>query len=86
MLPEWATLAVAEEYLDRWVNDGFTAMHVRALSKEVGRASNVIGDGLVVPLNDILKANEPYWRHLDALVAAAENQGLLVALRALWLR
>lgn len=86
MLPRNASLAVAEEYLDQRVKDGFTAVHFHAFSKEEGPAKNVNGDDPFIPLDTIQKPNEPYWKHLDGVLEAAEKRGLLVSLSALWLR
>ncbi len=86
VLPKKATLAVAQEYFDQRVKDGFTAIHLHAVSKEVGPVRNVSGDEPFVPLDNILKPNEPYWRHLDAILEAAEQRGLLIGLSALWIR
>ena len=57
-LPRNATRAVAEEYLDQRVKDGFTAVHFHAVSKEAGPVKNVNGDEPFAPLDDILKPNE----------------------------
>lgn len=85
-LPRNATLAVAGEYLDQRMKDGFTAVHFHTVSKEAGPVKNVNGDEPFAPLDDILKPNEAYWRHLDAILAAAEKRGLAVAISALWIR
>lgn len=85
-LPKKATLAVAQEYFDQRVKNGFTVVHLHAVSKEVGPVRNIHGDEPFVPLDDILKPNEPYWRHLDAVLEAAEQRGLLISLSALWIR
>ncbi len=86
LMPRHATLAVAEEYLDQRVKDGFTALHIHAVSKENGPVQNMHGEEPFAPLDDILKPNEAYWRHLDAILAAAEKRGLAVAISALWIR
>lgn len=86
VLPRNASLSVAEEYLDRRVKDGFTAIHFHTVSKEAGPVKNVNGDEPFTPLDDILKPNPAYWAHLDHILAAAEKRGLLVSLSALWIR
>ena len=48
--------------------------------------SNLDGDEPFVPLEDILKPNEAYWPHLDAILEAAEKRGLFVSIAALWIR
>ena len=85
-LPKKATLAVAEEYFDRRVKDGFTAIQLHTVSKEVAPVGNFNGDEPFVPLEDILKPNESYWRHLDAVLEVAEKRGLFVSIAALWIR
>ncbi|MGI8602335.1 MAG: DUF4038 domain-containing protein [Verrucomicrobiales bacterium] len=85
-LPKTATLADAEEYFDLRVKDCFTAIHLHAVSKEVGPVKNLNGDQPFAPLDDILKPNEAYWRHLDVVLEAAEKRGLLAAVSALWIR
>ena len=85
-LPKKATLAVADEYFARRVRDGFTAVHLHAVSKEVGPVTNLNGDEPFTPLDDILKPNEVYWRHLDAILESAEKHGLVAAVSALWIR
>ena len=86
VLPRKASLSVAEEYLDRRVKDGFTAVHFHTVSKEAGSVKNINGDEPFTPLNDILRPNPAYWAHLDSILAAAEKRGLLVSLSALWIR
>ncbi len=85
-LPKKATLQDAAEYFDLRVKEGFTAIHLHAVSKEAGPVKNVNGDEPFAPLDDILKPNEPYWRHLDGVIEAAEKRGLLAAVSALWIR
>jgi len=85
-LPKKATLAVAEEYFDRRVKDGFTAIQLHTVSKEIAPVCNLNGDEPFVPLEDILKPNEAYWRHLDTILEAAEKRGLFVSIAALWIR
>ena len=85
-LPKKATLAIAEDYFDRRVKDGFTAIQLHTVSKEVPPVSNLNGDEPFTPLEDILKPNEAYWRHLDAIIEAAEQRGLFVSIAALWIR
>jgi hypothetical protein len=80
------TAAEVDEYLDRRKAQGFTAIHVHAVSKEQGPAANRDGQEPFVPLDDISKPNEAYWRHVDHVLAAAERRKLLVALAALWIR
>ena len=80
------TLREAGEYLDDRKARGFTAVHVHAVSKEVGAVANREGHAPFEPLDDILKPNEAYWRHVDAVLEAARKRGLLVAVSALWLR
>jgi hypothetical protein len=85
-LPRNATLAVAGEYFDQRARDGFTAVHFHTVSKEAGPVKNVNGDEPFAPLDDILKPNEAYWKHVDQILAAAERRGLAVAISALWIR
>ena len=85
-LPKKATLAVAEEYFDRRAKAGFTAVQLHTVSKEVPPVSNLNGDEPFVPLEDILKPNEAYWRHWDSILEAAEKHGLFVSIAALWIR
>ncbi|MCI0539912.1 MAG: DUF4038 domain-containing protein [Verrucomicrobiales bacterium] len=75
-LPRNASLAVAEEHFDRRVKDGFTAVLSHAFCKEAGPVKNVNGDEPFTPLDNILKPNEAYWRHVDAILAAAEKQSI----------
>jgi Protein of unknown function (DUF4038)/Putative collagen-binding domain of a collagenase len=85
-LPRNAKLADAEEYFELRAKEGFTAIHLHAVTKEVGSVKNVNGDEPFTPLNDILKPNEAYWRQLDAVLIAAEKRRLLAAVSALWIR
>lgn len=85
-LPKKASLAEAREYFDLRAKEGFSAIHLHAVSKEVGPAKNVNGDEPFTPLDDILKPNEAYWKHLDGVLEAAEQRGLLAAVSALWIR
>ena len=85
-LTKKATLAEAEEYFALRANDGFTAVQLHTVSKEAGPVKNVNGDEPFAPLDDILKPNEAYWRHFDDILAAAEKNGLLAAVSALWMR
>ena len=85
-LPRNASLAHADEYFKLRAAEGFTAIHLHAVSKEVGPVKNVNGDEPFAPLDDILKPNEPYWRHLDGVIEAAEKRGLLASVSALWIR
>ncbi len=85
-LTKKATLADAEEYFALRARDGFTAIHLHAVSKEVGPARNLNGDEPFAPLDDILRPNEAYWRHMDDILLAAEKHGLLAAVSALWIR
>ena len=85
-LPKKATIEDAAEYFDLRVKEGFTAIHLHTVSKEAGPVKNVNGDEPFAPLDDILKPNEPYWRHLDGVIEAAEKRGLLAAVSALWIR
>jgi hypothetical protein len=85
-LPRNATLADANEYFERRAKEGFTAIHLHAVTKEVGPVKNVNGDEPFAPLDDILKPNEAYWRHVDAVLEATESHGLVAAVSALWVR
>jgi hypothetical protein len=85
-LPRNAALAQAEEYFKLRAEQGFTAIHLHAVTKEVGPVKNVNGDEPFAPLEDILKPNDAYWRHVDAVLELAEKRGLLVAVSALWIR
>src|SRR5687767_7270524 len=71
--------------LDR-KRSGFTAIHIHAFSKEVGPVTNRFGSGPFEPLDNILEPNEQYWANVDAIVGAASDQGLLVAMSAIWIR
>ena len=85
-LPRNASLAHADEYFKLRAAESFTAIHLHAVSKDVGPVKNVNGDEPFAPLDDILKPNEPYWRHLDGVIEAAEKRGLLASVSALWIR
>lgn len=85
-LPRNAKLAEADEYFALRVSEGFTAIHLHAVTKEVGPVKNVNGDEPFAPIDDILKPNEAYWRHVDSVLEAAEKRSLLAAVSALWIR
>jgi hypothetical protein len=85
-LPRNASLAEANEYFALRVNDEFTAIHLHAVTKEAGPVKNVNGDEPFAPLDDILKPNEAYWRHVDAVFESAEKHRLLASVSALWIR
>lgn len=63
-LPRNATLLAADEYFSQRAKDGFTAIHLHAVTKEVGPVKNVNGDEPFAPLDNILKPNEDYWRQV----------------------
>jgi hypothetical protein len=64
-LPRNATLADANEYFERRAKEGFTAIHLHAVTKEVGPVKNVNGDEPFTPLEEILKPNEA-WLDVNA--------------------
>ncbi len=75
-----------EAYLDDRKTRGFTAIQVVTFSKEQGPVANRAGEAPFKPLDDILKPNEPYWRHLDFVLEAAEKRGIFVGLAPIWTR
>jgi len=85
-LPKKLTLKETHEYLDDRKARGFTALQIQAVSKEQGAMANRDGHDPFAPPEDILKPNEPYWRHLDALIGAVRERGFLLAVAPLWIR
>jgi hypothetical protein len=74
----------AEAYLEDRRAKGFTVIQAVVLAELGGlRVPNANGD---LPLigNDPLQPNEAYFRHVDAIVAAAERKGLVMALLPTW--
>ena len=85
-LPKKLTLAEANEYLDDRIARGFTAIQIQAISKEQGPVTNRDGQPPFDPPDDLLKPNERYWKHLDRVLDAARQRGLLVAVAPVWIR
>jgi hypothetical protein len=79
-----ATLAEADEYFADRAAKGFNVVQTVALAELDGVGTpNALGD---LPLleRDVTRPHEPYWRHVDALLAAANRHGLTVALLPTW--
>lgn len=86
LLPKRLTLSEAQAFLDRRVEQGFNTVAIHAISKEVSPASDRDGEDPFIPLNDILKPNEKYWKHIDAIVSAADERHLLVMMSPIWIQ
>jgi hypothetical protein len=84
--PKRLTLAEFESYLAHRTKLGFNTLLMQTFSREVTPDINRQGDRPFDPPNEIGAPNEPYWRHLDKMLALAEEQGFFVALAPLWLR
>jgi hypothetical protein len=80
------TLDEALVYLDDRKAKGFSAIQIQAVSKEQGPMANRAGEDPFDPADDILRPNEAYWRHLDAVLDAAAARGFAVAVAPLWIR
>lgn len=78
------TLEEAEEYLEVRREQGFTQIWAVALAEFEGiRKPNRNGD-LPFLDEDPRRPNEPYWEHVDAVIAAAATKGLGVGLLPTW--
>jgi Protein of unknown function (DUF4038)/Putative collagen-binding domain of a collagenase len=86
LLPKRLSLKEAEEFFEERIAQGFNAVQVHTISKEVTPAADRGGNNPFEPLNDILKPNEDYWKNLESVVAAAEKRHLVVALSAIWIQ
>lgn len=78
------SLAEAELYLANRRQKGFTVIQAAALAELDGlHTPNANGD---LPLldDDPLRPNEPYWRHVDAVIALAAQKGLYIGLLPTW--
>jgi len=64
------TLPEAERFLDDRKQKGFNALHVHAVNKEQEGQINRNGDAPFVD-DDLSRPNEPYWKHLDAVLQCA---------------
>lgn len=71
-------------YLDDRVTRGFSAIHLHAVNKEGEGEANVWGERPFAPGRDLSEPNEAYWKHLDALLAAVAERGLLPLVSACW--
>jgi len=74
----------ALHYLDRRAAQGFSVIQAVALAETDGlRAPNAYGE---VPLVDLdpARPNEHYFEHVDFIVRAANERGLIVALLPTW--
>jgi hypothetical protein len=84
--PKRLTLSEFEEYLSHRARLGFNTVFLHTFSREVSPDNNRNGDRPFDPANDISAPNEPYWKHLDKVLALAEEKGFFVAIAPLWIR
>jgi hypothetical protein len=84
--PKRLTLSEFEEYLSHRAKLGFNTVLLHTFSREVSPDSNRNGDRPFDPPDDIAAPNEPYWQHLDKVLALAEEKGFFVAIAPLWIR
>jgi hypothetical protein len=84
--PKRLTLAEFAEYLSNRARLGFNTVLLHTFSREVSPDNNRNGDRPFDPSNDISAPNEPYWQHLDRVLAMAEEEGFFVAIAPLWIR
>jgi hypothetical protein len=84
--PKRLTLPEFEEYLSHRARLGFNTVFLHTFSREVSPDNNRNGDRPFDPPNDISAPHEPYWKHLDQVLALAEEKGFFVAIAPLWLR
>ena len=78
------TLEEAELYVEDRRAKGFSVIQAVVLAELGGlRVPNANGD-LPLMNSDPLRPNEPYFRHVDAIVAVAERKGLVMALLPTW--
>lgn len=74
----------ARRYLENRAQKGFTVIQAVLLAELDGlETPNAYGDRPLLE-NDPAQPNEPYFRHVDAIVAEAERCGLLLALLPNW--
>lgn len=83
-LPICLTLPEAEHYLEDRKRKGFNALHFHAVNKEQEGPINRNGDAPFVD-DDLSRPNEPYWKHLDAVLDAATRRGFFLAISCAWL-
>ncbi len=78
------SLDQAEHYLQTRSEQGFNTVLAVAFSEFDARSvPNVAGD-LPFEDDDVARPNEPYWRHVDTVVARAAEHHLTVALLPTW--
>ncbi len=78
------TLAEATDYLEDRRRKGFTVIQAVALAEQDGlRIPNANGDLPLIDL-DPTRLNEPYFAHVDAVIAVAAAKGLTTALLPTW--
>lgn len=78
------TLAEADRYLTNRAAKGFTVIQAVALAELDGLATpNAMGE---IPLHDEdpTRPNEAYFRHVDAIVARANELGLVIGMLPTW--
>jgi hypothetical protein len=73
-------------YLDARRAQGFNAVLIELIERKFGRAApaNAYGDQPFVG-GDFASPNEPYWQHVDQIVAAARVRQMVVLMSALYL-
>jgi hypothetical protein len=80
------TLPEVEEYLDARKAQGFTAIQVHAISKELSPATDRAGKNPFDPIDDILKPVDAYWDNVERIIAAAAARHMLVGMSASWIQ
>ncbi len=74
----------AIQYFDDRQKRGFTALHLHIINKEKSGPKNRAGDHPFEKPDDMTRPNEAYWKHVDEVLLAARERGLLVALSSSW--
>lgn len=71
-------------YLDNRVARGYTTVHIHAINKEKQGPLNPYGQLPFDPLDDISRPNMQYWQHLDYVMGAIAERGMLALISAAW--
>ena len=78
------TYSDADHYLRDRTAKGFTVIQAVALAEIEGLTTPSAEGHMPFIGVDPLKPNEPYWRHMDRVIARANELGLVVALLPTW--